>query len=627
MKYKLKSIRIIGMHNEKDTTYELEDFNYICGKNGCGKSTILQSIQLGLLGYIPGYKHTNTEIFKHCNNNVTMGVSLNLSDGNNTYTITRSWNRSGKSITYSEDIPENLNLKEILSDIELPIFNFSEFTNQSSNSMKDWFIKFLPNSADKLDMEKEIDDAVSNITTIDSNFTDDIKNWWHSSNLDKSLIDRIALMNAHMKEMKSSTDASIKQLQSTLQSMTYYDDVPNEISKDDLNIQILNLKSKINDYIKTKSNLDRKTDLISKLNIMKSMYSTSEMSDSDFLEFLRTNIEKQDKAIFVCESKLSDLNTSKSKLVDDVKTKNEKIYELDRKLGELKFQIVENDMCPYTKVVCNNLKEVNSNKYAEQKQINDMMTELVLSVDSDNNKVKQINDQIDAIKKDLDNFSIEKTEFKNRLEQTYHLIDSIQKITDENIEIIDISEVQTEIDEKTKLIGKLEENNRFKEFNSKLTSDIFKLQTELEICKELVKLSGQNGISSRLAIEPFKNLENVLNKYLSTVFENDIESKFIISSATNSFDFGIVRNNSFISYKVLSSGEKAMYMFCLLISLIEISNNDLPILLIDDALDHLDKSNFDSLYKFISESNIQLICAGVISPYADKDIDNLTILH
>ena len=62
---KLKSVDIWNMHSVKNKHIELADKNILVGKNGSGKSTVLNAIQLALLGYIPGTNKQNRDIFNH----------------------------------------------------------------------------------------------------------------------------------------------------------------------------------------------------------------------------------------------------------------------------------------------------------------------------------------------------------------------------------------------------------------------------------------------------------------------------------------------------------------------------------------------------------------------------------
>ena len=62
---KIKKITIEGFHNIKDKTYEFDNLTYFNGPNGAGKSSILQALQLALLGYIPGTDKNKTAIFRH----------------------------------------------------------------------------------------------------------------------------------------------------------------------------------------------------------------------------------------------------------------------------------------------------------------------------------------------------------------------------------------------------------------------------------------------------------------------------------------------------------------------------------------------------------------------------------
>ena len=150
---KIKSIHIIGMHKVTDKTYNLNDLTYLFGKNGAGKSTVLQAIQLALLGYIPGTDKNKTAIFRHANG-LNMSVELTFDDET---TIQRSWVNTGKAIEATVTTkPDSLDIESIVKDLELPIFNFNEFVGMSANKLKDWFIDFLPEASSKVDWRREL---------------------------------------------------------------------------------------------------------------------------------------------------------------------------------------------------------------------------------------------------------------------------------------------------------------------------------------------------------------------------------------------------------------------------------------------------------------------------------------
>lgn len=96
---------------------------------------------------------------------------------------------------------------------------------------------------------------------------------------------------------------------------------------------------------------------------------------------------------------------------------------------------------------------------------------------------------------------------------------------------------------------------------------------------------------------------------------------FITQGKSNSFDFGIIdEQNRFVSYDLLSSGEKCVFVLAMLISIIRTSKNSLPLILIDDLFDHLDDARIVKLFNKLVDgySDIQFIFAGV------KDVNGLT---
>ena len=154
---KISKVSISGFHNVINKTYELSDFNYIVGPNGAGKSTILNAIIYALFGYIPGTKkNSNEDLFKHANCD-TMSVDLYIDPE---IVVSRSITQNANKYVNSFKItPDTYTVADIIDDLELPVFNFSEFMNMTSNKLKDWFINFLPSSDFKTDWAKVLTES------------------------------------------------------------------------------------------------------------------------------------------------------------------------------------------------------------------------------------------------------------------------------------------------------------------------------------------------------------------------------------------------------------------------------------------------------------------------------------
>ena len=149
--YKIKSVEIINMHNYDHRIFKFDsDITYICGKNGKGKSTILQAIQLGLYGFIPGQSKLNKDIIKNSNSNY-LKIILTLIEGNNTIEITRSWEKSGASVKSSvTTVPEDISI-DFADSVLLPIIDFNSFCDLSTENQKKWFLQYLDIDTNNVD--------------------------------------------------------------------------------------------------------------------------------------------------------------------------------------------------------------------------------------------------------------------------------------------------------------------------------------------------------------------------------------------------------------------------------------------------------------------------------------------
>ncbi len=223
----LEKINIKGFHNIEDKTYLLNDINYFYGLNGAGKTTILNAIQLALLGYIPGTNKTKSDIFKHANSNI-MSVTLDIT-GESDIVIKRSWMKTPKDIVASISItPDTLtedDIFQLIGDLKLPVFDFNSFIDMTSNKLKDWFINFLPDVDVKIDWDKKLQDSLSSFKHIlDEEFVRDTIQM-HQGIEAESTIDKIQTYHKALKSLLSEKKAELTRIQSTIQELIFHDDL------------------------------------------------------------------------------------------------------------------------------------------------------------------------------------------------------------------------------------------------------------------------------------------------------------------------------------------------------------------------------------------------------------------
>lgn len=587
---KLNSISIKNMHNIRgEKKIKFDDISYLYGRNGTGKSTILQAVQLALLGYIPGTNKKPADIFKHSNSPI-MSICLELIDNNNNLiSIRRTYRINSKGTVSSEMeiIPDYYDIDNLIGSGSLPIYNFSEFLDMSSNSMKDWFTKFLPEpkisiiwsdwfnnicNESKYDYTELIFDLIDRAEINSVNCFNDILN-----------------MHSIVKECITSNNAELKMIDSTLKSLIYYND--NEILSE--NIAELTLKratlqeiltnlkkceedKQYNEYIYTK---------LSKLNL-----DADDIHDDKNYENLKFDLSNID-------NKLSELLNKLSKIKSE-------IYALTNSKINLSENLI---LCPVLKEECSRLSEYK------------------IKIESNNSEIDK---QIKDLNKSLDNYETErinllklKQEIIKKIKSIEYSYDTKKHLTEmlKSIHEIDTTYTIDELNNEINLIDdkliKLKANEKFNSLNESLTQNKFKLEHELDFLKICEKKLGVNGLQSEIMNAPIVEFSNKINRKLNSILNDPtISISFDMSNKSNSFSFGIINNTSdvYTSFNLLSSGEKAIYTFVMIQTIVEMNDGDLKLVLIDDLIDHLDDDASKKLFEYMSNiSDMQIICAGV----------------
>lgn len=594
---KATKISITGMHKVKFAEYNLDDkLTYFIGENGAGKSTVLQAIQLALLGYIPGYAKTNEGIMKHACAPM-LCVCLELDSG---IKITRTWMKKGASVKSEVNVEGyEGELSDLLGEVELPIFNFNEFKSMTANKLKEWFITFLPTAETDIDVESILinDEKVMGL------LTDDLKarlHAWMGENSANS-VEGVKQLNTWLKEEQSFVKGQISKLQGTIESLVRYDDVP-DYDKDEITLKISELTQMKDQCIKYDSFSNRRNELeVQVKEIEESLQGTGVDDDCRVVEAKAQIAEYESK-----------LKTSQEEL-DQIMQKHAQLSAELAKLSNIRSNI-----CPYTKQACESIGKTmeESQKKAEElkpqlEECTKQISELRVNQQKYNSYISASNDNLIYISNQYNKYASRKAEYDD-------LVNSIgERPTDKTV-----TELNSELMSLQDTLAKIVANEKYDQLTEDVTKDKFANETELEVLKIWIKITDANGLQTDLMNEPFKNLAESMSNYLSKMFGKDTIAHFNLISKANSFSFGVSRDNSYIEFDYLSSGEKCLFTLALAMCILEKSKSEIHTILIDDILDHLDTKNASHLFNTLkSVDNIQFILAGV------QECEDASICH
>jgi len=596
---KVKAITISGMHNVDRKTYSFNDINYLFGKNGAGKSTVLEALQLAILGYIPGTAKQTASIFKHANG-PQMKITVEFDNGK---FVERSWKTKGRTI--STDVDTNTGLEDpaqLAGDLELPVFNFNELINMTANKLKDWFISFLPDASEDIDWKKELTDSLNGFDIMDKDLIDNTLH--HISNVDSSsTIDLIQQLNEYFKEEQKFLKEELKRSESTIQSLVYYDDADIQGDDDFLDKQTAIYKDTIQQLTSEKEDFIKANQIIESNKRIKTQLNSISLPDVDAsvlqpkVVSLTNELNELKLKYGSYDSQIQQIMAEGSQYVAEIKSRNSVIS------GQ--------GICPYTKSQCDSIvnmidkmkeeiQDFQSKQNDAQNRLNSLQSEKNECYQSILMKEKELNDLNNQL------LSIKSTEDKvNQLKNLLSPDPDMSKFRD-------LSFYSSEIERLNDLISKIAANKRYNQLIDKLTSEKYKNENSIEVYKSWVKLTDPNSLQTRVMDKPFNDFAEEMNIYLSKMFSESVICKFNLEQKANSFSFGVSRDGKYIPYDLLSSGEKTMYTLAMMLCIVNKSSSELKVLIVDDMLDHLDDRRAEDVFNAIKNvSDVQIIAAGV----------------
>lgn len=594
---KIKSVQISGMHNVEVRTYDFNDIAYLFGKNGAGKSTVMQAIQLAILGYIPGTDKTNTAIFRHANCDM-MSVSVTFDNGQK---VTRLFKKSSNSVKVTV-LPDNFRPEHILGELELPVFNFNEFASMTANKLKDWFIGFLPDEETSVNWSEEL--KCDKLTLPDDQELLDsaLK---LISDFDTNSLDTVRRFNEYCKTQVSNYKFEITRLEGTMKSLVFYDDFDTSFNLSEVQEQIRVKEIKLDTakgqqsvYYANRKNLEE----------AEAIRTETGFADATAMG---ARIDELDKT-------LTDLRNMEADLLAGIKNTEQVINDVRTKYNSNKAIIESNGICPYTNSLCESIKSYVTGVIEENAGLYDKQNELLNALSRKRSTYSEVTSQISHI-----------TEERERIGKSMVRYSALMSSASQ---VSDISEIESRIAQLTDELKnlrsneqKIKENSRYEELKSKISTDLFTAQHSLEVYKAWEKLTGVNALQSKIMILPFQRFSEKISVYLRQFFAADISAEFYIGEKANSFSFGI-NNGRYIEYDLLSSGEKCLFALSLLLAIVGNSNAPAKLLLVDDILDHLDPERIKDCFTTLYNSTIQTVIAGVQKcehEHADEFVINI----
>lgn len=594
----IKRVVISDMHNVKLAAYDLAHTNWITGPNGSGKSTVLQAIQLALLGYVPITGKTKGSVFQHMSSKL-MQIQLVLDNNGQDVTITRHLkNANGKKTNEVIIDPEEFTLESIIGDLELPVFNMTEFLSMTANTQKDWFIKFLPSAGDANDVWSAIKNTIDESSDSANQLTDFMttaqESWQDCVACAPDIVSALTKFNESLKSLRSFKQAEQKRLENTINSLIRYSDEsadPTELSK-----------------LKEERSLQSKVrDSILQYQAKISMYETAMSVLKRYDESAKIPLESNDEYKEVC-TQLNTVKESVLKVSDRLiaQTQNRDAYRAT--LNALQqFVDCAEGTCPFTKNTCATASSFIAEKQAEYQSTQVLYTMVVSSMESDEAELKELN----ATKANLESKKAHIEDAHNGYERARNACPECPQDPADGRTLDSVDAILQVIDQR---IERISDNIQFAKLADSVTKEKFKVDLELEAIKSCITATGPNGIPSQLAEGPFTQLATNINSLTANIFADNRVPKFHLAETANSFSFGLqdTVTGEYIPFDLLSSGEKCALSVALMFEIVKMSSSPLKVVLIDDLFDHLDADRHRAVLNVaVNNPDVQLISAGV----------------
>ena len=631
---RIGSVTIEGLRGTRRRTYNFDQATYFHGPNGSGKSTVLNAVQLALLGYIPGTAKKPADIMAHANGpEIRVSVDLVQEDGN-VITVTRSVKRKGSGATMSVNVNPDVDLDKILGDSKLPIFDWSEFTSMTSNKLKDWFIGFVPGMDDKVDWKSELESSVDYNLTYNKSIVQEYADKLSAISAE-SAVDQVAQANKLLKSDRSYVKGVLDEKESTLAGLVHFD-VSDVSDKESAECAVTTAQNRLNDALEARNNA---SSTLQELVQCKAKYDSEVSKYNSVTSSVPSKDEANDKErqlLSVCNT-VDKLSTEWEKLESERVELSHKGSDLSDKIGKIESRVTElsrvtnsDGTCPYTNSSCRTITDLKDKYLTELESLKVDRSKLINERNEVYTSIKLIEaqqDECDAkinsnnkLQSSLESW-LQSYKDKVQLVKSLSVPDSENNVSDSQIKQAQeqLSKANDVVDTCTTELQKAKDVLSNASMIESLTKDKYTFQERYDVLNSWVKLTDSNGLQSTLSSGGFEALETNLSREVEQVFGSGTKCKFNVTNKANSFSFGIVRNDTYIPYNLLSTGEKTLFAFALMLYVAQNSGSELKVVMMDDFFDHLDSERFASLMEAVKSDldDVQIVMAGVVSCDSD----------
>lgn len=594
---RVNSIVIKNMNNVKQEEIQFQDANYLYGCNGCGKSTVLQAVQLALFGYIPGQPKTNSSIFSHCNGNM-MKVSANIEiDCFGSCSITRTWTKVRDTVT-CESVFEPVELEEYLkinSDIELPVLDFSEFSNMSANAVKSWFIDHMIQADSSNSWQDLLELSDIDYSMCEGDFIQLLRD---AVDAEETTVAGCVNLNKAFKVIRSNVKSKRDGLQAAIRTLLFDDDIGRVCEVD-----IHELKSRIEEIDVEIQHMEKANQVYQRAENLKASISEYVHRSTAWDNEIVAEYETKSEQLQSLEDTYREAQTKYSAATDILRIYNqnhpEPVVTFCEKYNENCYKCDCDGYKKYQEVHLPKIKQLEANQRIccefrdrATEEIHKLRNE-IQGIESSYRKISSNKVKIDALQEELDALSDVPDNFKST----------------ENL--------QSRKSELTSRLVSMMSNLEYTKKSDELSDVKMKLDYEISILDTLIRRTGVNDLQTKLVTEPFEHLATNIEEFSHNYAFKYGELAFNVSTKANSFSFGLNRDGTFVPYDNLSSGEKAKFSIMMQLYMIQKLNYKFDVLIIDDNFDHVDDDNFHDLMEdigiYASKHSIQFILAGVRS--------------